>query len=120
MDNAVIKRDIFYSAGQDRTFIDELPPGNRRRSEDRRGRVLARAKDAATDENIYYHATNPELGNVMLKKQQQDGADTHSLAVDPMFVNPAGGDFRLEPDSPALKLGFVPIDLSKVGLIDKN
>ena len=32
------------------------------------------------------------------------------------FVDPANGDFRLRPDSPALKLGFVPIDLSKIGL----
>ena len=28
------------------------------------------------------------------------------------------GDFRLKPDSPALKLGFVPLDLSKVGLVE--
>jgi hypothetical protein len=118
MTDAVIQRNIFYSTGKDTTFIDELPPGNRRVSEDRRGRALARAKDADTDYNIYYHATNPELSDLMLKKQQQDGVDTHSLAVDPMFVDPAGGDFRLEPDSPALGLGFVPFDRSKVGLVD--
>ncbi len=120
MNEAVIKRNIFYSAGKDATFIDELPPGNRRQSEDRRGRVLARAKDAATDENIYYNATNPELGEMMLKKQQRDGVDMHSLAVDPKFIAPANGDFRLEPDSPALKLGFVPIDLSAIGLVREN
>ncbi len=120
MDNAVIKRNIFYSAGKDTTFIDELPPSNRRQSEDRRGRVLARAKDAATNENIDFHATNPELGEMMLKKQQHDGVDTHSLAVDPMFVDAADGDFRLEPDSPAQKLGFVPTALSKIGLAREN
>jgi hypothetical protein len=108
------------SAGKDATFIDELPPGNQRKSEDRRGRALARAKDAETGNNIYYNATDPELGPRMLKKQQQDGVDIHSLAVDPKFMDPANGDFRLEPDSPALKLGFVPIDLSAIGLAREN
>ena len=116
MKEAVIKRNIFYSAGRDTTFIDELPPGNRRQSEDRRGRALARAKDADTNHNIYFCAGNPELGKQMLEKQQRDGVDTHSLAVDPLFVDPANGDFRLRPDSPALKLGFTPIDWSKAGL----
>ena len=52
----------------------------------------------------------------MLKKQQRDGVDLHSLAVDPQFVDAANGDFRLNPNSPALKLGFIPIDVSNVGL----
>ena len=33
-----------------------------------------------------------------------------------MFVDPENGDFRLKSNSPALKLGFVPFDMSKVGL----
>ena len=37
-------------------------------------------------------------------------------AVDPMFVDPGNGDFRLKPNSPALKLSFLPFDMSKVGL----
>jgi arylsulfatase A-like enzyme len=81
---------------------------------------LARAKDAGTEQNIYFHATDPEVGARMLKKQQQDGVDIQSLAVDPMFANPADGDFRLKSDSPALKLGFMPIDLSKIGLTREN
>jgi hypothetical protein len=32
-----------------------------------------------------------------------------------LFVDPENGDFTLKPDSPALKLGFEPIDVSKVG-----
>jgi hypothetical protein len=38
-----------------------------------------------------------------------------SVIADPMFVNPANYDFRLRPDSPALKMGFQQIDLSTVG-----
>ena len=120
LNDAVIKRNIFYSTGKDTVFIDELPPGNRRKSEDRRGRALARAKDADTDFNIYFCATNPAMGNQMLEKQQRDGVDAHSLAVDPMFVDPENGDFRFEQNSPALNFGFIPFDLSKVGLINNQ
>lgn len=43
------------------------------------------------------------------------GFDQKSLIADPQFVNPARDDYRLRPTSPALKLGFEPIDLSTVG-----
>jgi hypothetical protein len=118
MTEATIKRNIFYSSTDTCTFIDELPPGRGRTTEDRRGRRLAASKQADTDHNIYFCDSNPQLGRQMLEKQQRDGVDAHSLADDPLFVDPANGDFRLKPDSPALKLGFVPIDLSKVGLVD--
>lgn len=38
------------------------------------------------------------------------------LDADPQFVNPAEGDFRLKPESPAWKLGFQRIPLEKIGL----
>jgi hypothetical protein len=38
------------------------------------------------------------------------------LIADPMFVDPAQGDYRLKPESPALRLGFQPIDVSGIGL----
>ncbi|KLU07812.1 hypothetical protein RISK_000185 [Rhodopirellula islandica] len=117
---ATIQRNIFYSSSETCTFIDELPPGKGRTSEDRRGRALARSKDADTDHNIYYCVSDPALGEQMLDKQRQDGVDAQSLAVDPLFVDPANGDFRLSPDSPALRLGFVPWDVSKAGLVDKE
>lgn len=37
------------------------------------------------------------------------------LDQDPKFVDPEHQDFRLQPDSPALKLGFVPIPIEKIG-----
>ena len=46
---------------------------------------------------------------------QESGRDQESLIVDPRFINAACFDFRLLPDSPALKLGFQPIDMSTVG-----
>jgi len=35
--------------------------------------------------------------------------------VGPLFVNAGNFDFRLRPDSPALKMGFQQIDMSTVG-----
>ncbi|MBU2929858.1 right-handed parallel beta-helix repeat-containing protein [Winogradskyella psychrotolerans] len=111
-----IKKNIFYSLSASDTFIDELPPGKAGSSEDRRGRALARAMDADTDYNIYFCKPDPNKGVELLKKNQTDGVDLHSKAVDPMFVDPENGDFRLKPGSPALDMGIVPLDLSKVGL----
>ncbi|MEI6499901.1 MAG: right-handed parallel beta-helix repeat-containing protein, partial [Armatimonadota bacterium] len=44
------------------------------------------------------------------------GMDTHSSFADPLFVNPAKNDYRLRPDSPALKLGFKQIPVNDIGL----
>ena len=43
------------------------------------------------------------------------GHDAHSIVADPLCRDPRNGDFTLAPDSPALALGFEPIDLSGVG-----
>ena len=42
--------------------------------------------------------------------------DVGSIVADPKFVDPKNRDFRLQEDSPALKLGFVPFDFSRVGV----
>jgi hypothetical protein len=36
---------------------------------------------------------------------------------DPLFVNWRAGDYRYRPDSPALELGLIPMDVDKVGRI---
>jgi hypothetical protein len=43
------------------------------------------------------------------------GMDLHSVMADPLFVDPAHDDYRLRPGSPALKLGFRPIPLDRIG-----
>ena len=52
---------------------------------------------------------------VSLARWRALGLDQHSIVADPGFCNLNRMDFRLRPDSPALKIGFRPIDLSRVG-----
>jgi parallel beta-helix repeat protein len=45
-----------------------------------------------------------------------DKFDQHSLAGDPLFMDPANDDFRLHYNSPAYTLGINNIDVSLIGL----
>jgi len=47
---------------------------------------------------------------------QDAGHELGSIVADPLFVNSAQRDYRLQPDSPALVLGFSPYDWSRVGV----
>jgi parallel beta-helix repeat protein len=46
---------------------------------------------------------------------QASGQDSDSIVADPMFADPASGNFKLSPNSPAWKLGWKAIDMSTVG-----
>lgn len=116
MKGASNKRNIYYSSLADCTFISEPGAGKGNVGEDRRGRVPARMKDIDSDDNIYFCKSAPALANETLAKLQRDGVDGNSRVEDPMFVDPENGDFRFNPESPALKLGIASFDISKVGL----
>ena len=68
--------------------------------------------------NLYWNmAGNPvDFQGQSLAQRQQRGLDTGSVIADPKFVDAAHLDFRLQPDSPALQLGFQPFDSTKAGL----
>ncbi|MEI6820280.1 MAG: PDZ domain-containing protein, partial [Verrucomicrobiota bacterium] len=51
-----------------------------------------------------------------LKEAQDKGWDANSLVGDPMFIDPAKGDFRVREDSPALKLGFKNFSMDRFGV----
>ncbi len=73
--------------------------------------------DIVMDYNLYYDASAAPITflGFTLDEWREKGLDTHSVVADPLFVDPANGDFTLRPDSPALALGFKPIDIRPVG-----
>jgi len=69
------------------------------------------------DYNIYFCSANEGLADETLKQNQSKGVDTHGQSIDPLFVDPENGDFRLQPNSPALKMGISSLDFSQAGLL---
>jgi len=67
--------------------------------------------------NFYHDARGGEIrfAGRSFEEWQAAGQDQGSMIVDPLFVDAENFDFRLRPDSPALKGGFQPIDMSTVG-----
>jgi len=68
--------------------------------------------------NCYWNASGQEVrpAGMTFAEWQQKGHDTGSIVADPMFVDAENLDFRLKPNSPALKTGFKPFDYSKAGV----
>jgi hypothetical protein len=64
------------------------------------------------EKNLFW---NPAGTKGLPEAWKEKGLDKDSVVADPLFVDPDKGDFTLKPDSPALKLGFRPIDVTKVG-----
>ena len=71
------------------------------------------------DHNVYFSTREAWpitfLNDMSFEAWQESGRDVHSVMADPMFVDAANGDFRLRPDSPALKLGFKQIKVKPIG-----
>lgn len=51
-----------------------------------------------------------------MKLFSDNETDNHSLAGDPMFIDPKNGDFRVADNSPALKIGFRNFDTMNFGV----
>ncbi len=73
----------------------------------------------AIDHNCYWRVGGEsiEWPGGSLEAWRERGHDVHSIVADPGFKDPENGDFTLPPDSPALKIGFEPIDTSRIGRI---
>jgi hypothetical protein len=113
-------RNIVYFAGK---------PGRRSKRSIYHFQNWTRDRVTVCDYNLYFDSTGeplrmsgrmPEKGKdysyKAWKKALGGKFDRHSVVADPMFVDPENHDYRLRPESPALKLGFKPIDTSRIGL----
>lgn len=60
------------------------------------------------DRNLYWRAggTPFDFYGMSFEQWRAKGQDVHSMTADPLFVDPANGDFRLRTSSPASALGF--------------
>jgi hypothetical protein len=75
-------------------------------------------RDCRADRNLYWCAEDPAAAAAHLAAERAHGVEAQSRAADPGFLDPAGGDFRLGPDSPALALGIRPVDPEAAGPTD--
>ncbi len=76
-----------------------------------------------SDYNVIHHFALPlGIGGLKAKDPAAQweewtkmGFEKHSVIADPLFVDADKDDYRLKADSPALKLGFKPIPVEKIG-----
>ena len=59
-----------------------------------------------------------EARRYSLEEWRALGFDRNSVFADPMFVDPANNDYRVQPDSPALQLGFKNFAMGEWGLTE--
>ena len=69
------------------------------------------------DRNLYWNASGQPVlfADKSFAQWQAAGQDKDSLIADPLFADPAHGDFTVRPGSPAAQIGFEPWDTSAVG-----
>ena len=77
--------------------------------------LAVKRKQRAVAQSDYNLLFNIGDGPSYLETQRQEGQERHSRIADPMFVNGARNDFRLQRGSPAIQLGFQPIDIGLIG-----
>ena len=96
-----LERNIVYNAGP------EMFSGNNWNKDSK----------FTSDKNCFWsEAGTPDFYDQTFAEWQETGRDKNSIIADPGFVDAANRDFRLKPASPALALGFKPIDMTEVGL----
>lgn len=75
--------------------------------------------------NIIYDRKNPEptfitIGDEKFSLEEAEkllGIDNNTIVADPMISDIDGHDFSISADSPALAMGFKPIDTKNIGII---
>lgn len=71
------------------------------------------------DKNCYWDASGKEVrfvGKTFEEWRKETGHDVNSIVADPNFVKADELYFHLEPNSPAIKIGFKSFDYTKAGV----
>ena len=107
-------------------FYRRHSPGHVYRFRDEKGGHPIDRSIGQCDNNLFFSVAGGqftveewicETAKTLTFCQWQDrGFDVHSVHADPLFVDAENGDYRLKPRSPALKLGFQQIDVSRIGI----
>ena len=106
-----IKQNVLYATNNDvRPYLQQRLYGNG---------AEPRLRDCVTDSNLYFSTVDPAWGNRHLETERAFGIEGHSMAADPLFVDPENGDYSFRDDSPAHALGIEPFDMSLVGPREK-
>lgn len=79
------------------------------------GEFVARVQPRSQGEDWKYSLV--EGSKYTLEQWRELGFDRHSVFADPLFVDPENGDYRVRPESPALRLGFENFGISGAGLL---
>lgn len=77
-----------------------------------------RDENVVSESNLYWNAAGQPVTfhGASLEEWQAKGKEKGSIVADPLFLDPTQGDFRLQPGSPAARIGFTPFDASQAGL----
>ena len=99
-------------------FNDDKP--YRYKKKPMKGGMSEKTETFRCDRNIYWNPTLSPTNAVFpggrdFAAWRKSGKDSHGLWCDPLFTDAANHDYRLKPDSPALRLGFRQIDAASSG-----
>jgi len=108
--------ETYYISGSDHVVKNNI--GYR---DDGISYVLLISQSAITDYNDWYDPNNPKCisrwyNPMTLSEYQAYGQGAHSISTDPKFVNLAGNDFHLRPDSPCIGAGQNGVDMGAYGV----
>lgn len=67
-------------------------------------------------DNNLRHVPGQTVAAAATELRKQSARDEHSLEADAQFVDPATGDYRVKPGSPALQLGFKNFPMDQFGV----
>lgn len=121
--NNIIRNNVFYDEGESNLAFyrckDFIFENNIVYA---KGAIHFTGRDAnkSMPNNVFYSAANKLEEEKLNGGYQGKGADRleildGSVVADPMFVDPEHGNYNFKPDSPAMKLGIKPIDVSEAG-----